>query len=333
VSAARPLRALFFGTYDRRHPRNAQTIAALQRAGVVVAERHIDLFRRRDRLGPFGAIKVTAAETRLMLRPRNAFDAVIVGYPGHFDVPRARRVAGRKPLVFVPLVSLEDDLVRVRRRFRGRSMAARVLQAVDLRALRLADVVVADTKANAEFLAEVGGLPGDRVETIFVGAEERVFCETWAPTYPFSALHIAGGGASVAVVSAAAELVPELTVDVDARTPYEELGVAYGRAGIAVGSFADSRAIPDAVFAALATGTPLVTGDTPAARELLVNGETALLVPIHDPQALAAALRVLADDGELQRRLSQNGRQLYEERASEDVLGARWRALLERLVR
>src|SRR5205085_6212440 len=135
-----------------------------------------------------------------------------------------------KPLVFMPLVSLEDERVRVRGRFGRRSVAARVLQAVDLRALRLADVVVADTRANAEFLAEVGGLPPERVETIFVGAEERVFCETWAPVYPFGALHVAGGGASVEVVRAAAELVPELPVRIDADTRYEDLGAAYARA-------------------------------------------------------------------------------------------------------
>ena len=37
--------------------------------------------------------------------------------------------------------------------------------------------------------------------------------------------------------------------------------------------------IPNKAFQALACGTPLVTADTPAARELLVDGESALLVP------------------------------------------------------
>ena len=50
---------------------------------------------------------------------RRDFDAVIVGYPGHFDVPRARRVAGGKPLVFDAMISLEDELIAVRRRFRA----------------------------------------------------------------------------------------------------------------------------------------------------------------------------------------------------------------------
>ena len=52
--------------------------------------------------------------------------------------------------------------------------------------------------------------------------------------------------------------------------------------------------IPNKAFQALACGTPLVTADTPAARELLVDGESALLVPAGDPEALAAAVRRLA---------------------------------------
>ena len=57
--------------------------------------------------------------------------------------------------------------------------------------------------------------------------------------------------------------------------------------------------IPNKAFQALACGTPLITADTPAARELLRDGESALLVPPGDPEALAAAVRRLAGEPEL----------------------------------
>jgi glycosyltransferase involved in cell wall biosynthesis len=63
--------------------------------------------------------------------------------------------------------------------------------------------------------------------------------------------------------------------------------------------------------------------------ELLVDGESALLVPPHDAHALANALRRIAGDRDLALRLSQAGRRVYTERASEAVLGVRWRELLE----
>ncbi len=92
--------------------------------------------------------------------------------------------------------------------------------------------------------------------------------------------------------------------------------------------------IPNKAFQAIACGTPLVTADTPAARELLVDGESALLVPPGDPRALAAAIRRLAADpssGRTDRRRAASPP--TGEHASEDVLGARWRGLLERLAR
>jgi Glycosyl transferases group 1 len=339
------LRALWFGTYDRAHARNAQAMSALRRAGVEVLERHVDLWNGRDRLGTFAAYRIAAAELRLMMPRRRTFDVVVVGYPGHFDMPQARNAAGPKPLVFLPSVSLSHELIERRGRFQPRSMTARLLEATDVRALKLADTIVADTNVSAAYLAEAGAVPLERVTRIFAGAEERVFCERWSPAYPFGVLHVAGSGTSLEPLLAAARLVPDLPIRVAGselpdsppnvewlRAPYDELGLAYAHAGIAVAALDESLEIPQAAFDALATGTPLVTADTHAARELLVDEESALLVPPGDPEAAADTLRRIADDDDLQRRLSRGGRRLYESCASEDVLGAEWRELLERQI-
>src|SRR5204862_3717791 len=92
---------------------------------------------------------------------------------------------------------------------------------------------------------------------------------------------------------------------------YERLPGELNRAGCALGIFGTSgkaaRVIPNKVFQALACGTPLVTADTPAARELLTDGESALLVPPGDPKALAETLRRVVRDPELALRLSTCG--------------------------
>jgi glycosyltransferase involved in cell wall biosynthesis len=117
---------------------------------------------------------------------------------------------------------------------------------------------------------------------------------------------------------------------------YEQLPEAIQVAGCALGIFGTSdkaaRVIPNKAFQALACGTPLVTADTPAARELLTDGENALLVPPADATALAAAIRRLAGDPALAHRLADAGRATYEARASEEVLGTQWRKLLESLL-
>jgi glycosyltransferase involved in cell wall biosynthesis len=61
---------------------------------------------------------------------------------------------------------------------------------------------------------------------------------------------------------------------------------------------------------AMACGLPLVGCDVGAARELVIPGETGLLVPPGSPPALAAALRTLVEDAGLRARMGGNGLRL-----------------------
>lgn len=319
------MRILYFGTYDREHPRNVNAIAALRDAGVDVVERH----RQLGRGGLRGTLDVVLAETRLSIPGRRGADALVVGYPGHFDVPRARRLAGSRPLVFDAVLSLEDELVAVRRRFRPHSAAANVLRVADARALRLPDLVVCGTEAEAAYLRSLGAA---RTAVVFLGADEDTFAEGWTPTRPLTALHEEDGSSDV--VADAAALVPGVPVRSVGRRelePYEH-GLAFARAGMVLGSFRDSRAIAPAVFAGLAVGAPVITADTDAARELLRDGESALLVEPESPPALAAAIERLAQDEPLRAAIAGAGRRAYAERAARGVRGRQWRTLIERLL-
>jgi glycosyltransferase involved in cell wall biosynthesis len=352
------MRVLYFGTYERDYPRNAQVISCLRRAGVEVAERHVGVWEgRRDswRAGPGTLARLAAAELRLLRRPRMDFDVLVVGYPGHLDLAAARRAARDRPVVFNPLVSLADTFVADRGRFRPGSSAARALEAIDRRAFRTADVVVADTEAHAQHLAELANLATDRIAVCFVGAEERLFRPGWAPEEPFTCLFVGKliplqGVETILAAARAAPRLPFRVVGSGQLEPllrdrpenvehiswvdYERLPDELHRAGCALGIFGTSdkaqRVIPNKAFQALACGTPLVTADTPAARELLVDGESALLVPPGDPQALAAALERLSSDRELAQKIGEGGRGAFEKLASEDVLGKCWRSVLER---
>ncbi len=249
-------------------------------------------------------------------------------------------------MIFNPLVSVSDTIVSDRGRFRAGSAAEQVLRAIDRRALSRADLVVSDTEANADLFRSLGAR---RVEVCFVGAEERVFQPGWT-----------GGGDVLFVgkliplhglttILEAARLAPELrfrivgsgqldrllddrptNVEHVAWIDYEGLPGELHRAACALGIFATSakaaRVIPNKVFQALACGTPVVTADTPAARELLRDGESALLVPAGDPRALADAIRRVTP------AIGEGGLAAYRAHASEAVLGARWRSLIESLL-
>ncbi len=156
-------------------------------------ERHVSVWEGREHkwaAGPAAALRLLVAQARLLKRPEPDFDTLIVGYPGHLDLPAARFAARGKPVVFNPLVSLADTLVDDRARFRRGSLPARALAAVDRRALQAADLVVADTEANADDFAHRARIPHKKVAVCFVGAEERVFQPGWAPRDPFSVLFV-----------------------------------------------------------------------------------------------------------------------------------------------
>ena len=351
------MKVCYFGTYDRGYPRNAQVISCLRSAGVAVVEEHVSVWEgTRDawRAGPATALRLAAAEARLLTRRVGDSDAFIVGYPGHFDLAAAKRAARGRPVVFNPLVSLADTLVSDRRRFRPGSLAARALERVDRAAFAAADVVVADTEAQSRFLAHLTDTP---IETCFVGAEDRLFTPGWQPLEPFTALFVGkllplqGIDTILEAARRAAKVrfrvvgsgqlrslldEPPENVEHVAWVDYEALPRELRRAGCALGIFGTSgkaqRVIPNKAYHALACGAPLITADTPAARELLVDGESALLVPSGDPTALAEAVLRLAQDPDLAREIAAGGRRAYERQASESVLGPRWRAILERLV-
>jgi glycosyltransferase involved in cell wall biosynthesis len=118
---------------------------------------------------------------------------------------------------------------------------------------------------------------------------------------------------------------------------YERLGDEYRRAACALGIYGTSskarRVIPNKAYQALACGTPLVTADTPAARELLRDGDSALLVHAGGADALAGAVRRVLEDDALGQGLSARGHAAFRQHASDDVLAERWRAIVAAVAR
>ena len=73
---------------------------------------------------------------------------------------------------------------------------------------------------------------------------------------------------------------------------------------------------PLKLFEYMAAGVPIVASDLPALREILSDGNNALLTPPGDPQALATAIRSLLE--------SPARREAIARRARSDVAGHSW---------
>ncbi len=75
--------------------------------------------------------------------------------------------------------------------------------------------------------------------------------------------------------------------------------------------------VPRSPMEAAAMGVPAIVTDVRGCREVVVDGENGLIVPVNDPEALARAIVSVLADEKLARRLSANGRRLAAERFDE----------------
>jgi glycosyltransferase involved in cell wall biosynthesis len=366
------VRVMWLGTYERDYPRSRVLVEGLRALGVEVVEHHRAVWERdRHKAGSFlrplplarAGLALAGAWARLAAAAsrEGRVDAVVAGYPAQPDaapawlVARARRV----PLVVDMMISLADTLGGDRA-LAGRAATA-ALATVDRIALGAADLVLADTRAGADWLVERFGVPRGRLAVVPVGAEPDRFPPSPQPAGPPRALFYGKLAPlhGVDVVLAAArrpgappvrligdgQLGPWLAGEIERDrppglqwerwVPYERLGGEVAAAAICLGIFGTSakaaRVVPNKVWQAMAAGRPVVTADTPAARELLEDGATALLVPAGDPAALAAAMARLADDRGLRERMGAAARAAYLERGAPPAVAARLRDALAAL--
>jgi glycosyltransferase involved in cell wall biosynthesis len=87
------------------------------------------------------------------------------------------------------------------------------------------------------------------------------------------------------------------------------------------------------VIEAWAAGVPVLATASEGPRALIVAEETGLLVPVDDSDALAVAMRRLAEDRALRRRLAEGGSAAFASRFSESRVIPLYRDFLERMAR
>jgi colanic acid/amylovoran biosynthesis glycosyltransferase len=137
-------------------------------------------------------------------------------------------------------------------------------------------------------------------------------------THPGARLHFYGEGELEEVLrQQTADLGLEDAVCFHGVVPVAELHAAFARADVAIQPSVTapdgrSEGVPNTVLEALATGLPVVGTRHAGIPEAVIDGETGLLVDERDAAGLEAALRRIAGDPAMGRRLGDAGRRLME---------------------
>lgn len=80
--------------------------------------------------------------------------------------------------------------------------------------------------------------------------------------------------------------------------------------------------LPVSLLEAAACGRPLIGTDAPGCREIVIEDQTGLLVPIENPSALAEAIMRLAESPQLRARYGEGARKLVVDKLSAKIIGS-----------
>jgi glycosyltransferase involved in cell wall biosynthesis len=106
-----------------------------------------------------------------------------------------------------------------------------------------------------------------------------------------------------------------------------DVRTVWRRAAIAVLPSSYGEGVPKTLLEAAACGRPLIAADVPGCREAVRPGETGLLVPPHDVDALAEAIAALAADPQRRARMGRAGRQRVERHFADEIVARETLAL------
>lgn len=326
---------LFFGGYDPAYPRNAIIRKGWEKCGFPSAECRVDT-----------RLKVHLRYPALLwryLRMRFPGEVIFVPDFRHKDVPLAWAVArcSRRALVFDPLVSRYETRALDREDILPGSAQARHNRNIDRVSMGLADLVLADTAAHADYYSSEFSIRRSKLRVLPVGFDEDRFAQ--APPSPGGAmckvlfygsylpLHgtgtiveaaaalseapvsftLVGEGQTLAAAKAKAQGLPEGKISFHPSVPPGDLARLIAESDIVLGIFGTTPkarvVVPNKVYQAVASGRAVVTALTPAIEELFRNGVHLVTVPPGDPRALARAIGSLMGDRGLMNRLAVAG--------------------------
>jgi len=353
------MKVCYFGSYDRNYSRNRILIKGLKQNGVNVFECQDDspIFLRYFKL----------LWNYLRLKKH---DVIIVGAQGHTSVPLAWLLAKifRRKLIFDPFLSLYDTAVFDRKEVNKKSLKAKYYYCLDKWSCALADCVIVDTQEDFRYIHEEFGIKKEKFRRVFVGADDEIFYPvevekndnnfivlfygTYIPLHGIEYIveaakiledhediefEILGSGQTYKDIMNLSKKLKIKNISFKEEWVEKNPQKYIGKVDVCLGIFGNTpkakRVIPNKAFQAIAMKKPLITGDTPAAREVFLNEENAILCEMANPEAIAGAILLLKEDEKLREKIAENGYRLFLKRFTPQAIGKEVKIIIEEVIK
>ena len=342
------MRVCYFGIYPPNYTRNRVNITGLRENGVEVIEcnvqtrgfkKHWDLIWKHWSL-------------------IGKYDVMIVGFNGHAVMPVAWLVTRfpRKKLIFDEFISTYDSNIFDRKKHSSHSFKALKYWLIDWLTSNLADMVLMDAEAHADYISKTFHVPRGKVKGLLVGCPNDImyprpqnktgsdfivhFHGTYIPLqgipYIIRAAKILDDkGVKFNIVGKLdtytesinlAEQLGVKNVRFFDYMPYDKLAEFIADADMCLGAFGDTEKAKRMgifkIIEAMAMKKPFITADTVAMREFLTDRRDVLFCKIADSQDLADKIVELKNDNTLRNTIAENGYELYKKRFTPKAVGA-----------
>ena len=180
------MKVLIFGSYDLHQNTNSDKIDGMRDADIEIIHCREEFWPlKRNKPEFFSAfsmlkfaLKFPFYCTKLMIKYAKAgkHDVILVLYPGNPDIFLAKILAtinGEK-IVYSPFISAYQGLVFQRNYFNKESMKARLLFLLDKLPCMLADVIILDTNAHADYFSSTFQIDRKKFRRVFGGRGKLV---------------------------------------------------------------------------------------------------------------------------------------------------------------
>lgn len=160
-------RILFVTTKNLDYIRNVQEINSLRIAAnsvVVIGSKRRSYFQR-----------LIYVYLKLLFMPMKSFDAIFIGFSPQLVLPVFYWRFRNKFIVEDFFISLYDTFVSDRKKFKDDSLMSRILRRIDKKTIKYGDIIISDTKADAEYFSKQFRISISRIYVLYLEADKTIY--------------------------------------------------------------------------------------------------------------------------------------------------------------